>query len=78
MAQWKILEVLRQGTLVGPQAGKTTKLKVKFPWGVEEREFAPTIDVEGIRNTLDSIVRDHDLTGDESVPTADDLVGLTG
>ena len=75
---WKILEVLRQGTLVGPQAGKTTKLLVKFPWGTEEREFAPTISAEGIKLTLDSIVRDHHLDGDESVPTADDLVGLTG
>ena len=79
--KWKILEVLEEGQISDPTGNgddwRTTKIKVQFGWDVEVREFAPTIDLEGIKRTLDSIVRDHYDPPKLPTPKAKDLTGLT-
>jgi len=62
---WKVLEVLQQGSLVGKDAGRMIKLAVQFPWGVEVREFAPTMSNEDIRRTRDSFVATHTPAGEK-------------
>ncbi|NIN68902.1 MAG: hypothetical protein GTO63_30285 [Anaerolineae bacterium] len=80
--KWRVLKVLQQGVVsdpVNPElSGRTTKLLVEFAGrGEVEVELAPTIDIEGVRRTLDSMAEagaPQFVTG----PPADDLQGMAG